>query len=129
MEGIYETQVPLMFRALTNLGCLCQVSAERRKALRGRVNIKRLHLLQFCNFVSLFSGNGCIFTRRFGVSLFESGSLFRRERHSQTLPLPLSTVRLFTSLQLLLGKLPRGRQQRQVDEYDRFGEERHCLWL
>lgn len=38
VEGVYETHVPLMFRALVRLGCLCTVSRQYIKALEGRVS-------------------------------------------------------------------------------------------
>ncbi len=37
IEGVYETQVPLEFRALLRLGCVCTVSRDVVKALGGRV--------------------------------------------------------------------------------------------
>lgn len=36
VEGIYETQVPLMFRALIQIGCLCQVSSDYRKSSKSK---------------------------------------------------------------------------------------------
>ena len=42
IEGVYETQVPLQFRALVKLGCVCRVSRQDAKLLAGRVrNIRR----------------------------------------------------------------------------------------
>ena len=39
-EGVYETQVPLEFRALLRIGCVCTVSRQLVKALAGRVCTK-----------------------------------------------------------------------------------------
>ncbi|KAG7318195.1 hypothetical protein KOW79_017950 [Hemibagrus wyckioides] len=36
IEGVYETQVPLLFRALVQLGCLCMVNKQVVRALAGR---------------------------------------------------------------------------------------------
>ncbi|GAA6086212.1 DNA polymerase epsilon catalytic subunit A [Tachysurus ichikawai] len=36
VEGVYETQVPLLFRALVQLGCLCMVNKQVVRALAGR---------------------------------------------------------------------------------------------
>ncbi|XP_062505128.1 DNA polymerase epsilon catalytic subunit A-like isoform X2 [Corticium candelabrum] len=36
IEGVYETQVPLQFRALVKLGCVCRVSRQDAKLLAGR---------------------------------------------------------------------------------------------
>ena len=33
VEGVYETQVPLLFRALTRLGCVCRVAREHARTL------------------------------------------------------------------------------------------------
>ena len=38
IEGVYETQVPLEFRAVLNLGCVCTVNRDVVKALGGRVS-------------------------------------------------------------------------------------------
>ena len=38
IEGVYETQVPLEFRALLRLGCVCTVNRDVVKALAGRVS-------------------------------------------------------------------------------------------
>ena len=35
IEGVYETQVSLLFRALCNVGCVCTVSKESTKELEG----------------------------------------------------------------------------------------------
>ena len=37
IEGVYETQVPLEFRALLRLGCVCTVNRDVVKALGGKV--------------------------------------------------------------------------------------------
>ena len=34
VEGVYETQVPLLFRAVLNLGCICAVSRQGADTLR-----------------------------------------------------------------------------------------------
>ncbi|XP_053510024.1 DNA polymerase epsilon catalytic subunit A [Ictalurus furcatus] len=36
IEGVYETQVPLLFRALVQLGCVCMVNKQVVRALAGR---------------------------------------------------------------------------------------------
>lgn len=36
IEGVYETQVPLMFRALVQLGCVCMVNKHAMRDLAGR---------------------------------------------------------------------------------------------
>uniref|UniRef100_A0A8C9TG99 DNA polymerase epsilon catalytic subunit n=1 Tax=Scleropages formosus TaxID=113540 RepID=A0A8C9TG99_SCLFO len=36
IEGVYETQVPLLFRALVQLGCLCMVNKQVVRSLGGR---------------------------------------------------------------------------------------------
>ncbi|XP_036290221.1 DNA polymerase epsilon catalytic subunit A isoform X1 [Pipistrellus kuhlii] len=36
IEGVYETQVPLLFRALVHLGCVCEVSKQLGRHLLGR---------------------------------------------------------------------------------------------
>ncbi|XP_071842245.1 DNA polymerase epsilon catalytic subunit A-like isoform X3 [Apostichopus japonicus] len=36
IEGVYETQVPLDFRALVNLGCVCQVNRDYARFLAGK---------------------------------------------------------------------------------------------
>ena len=38
IEGVYETQVPLEFRALTKLGCVCTVTREFARNMDGKVN-------------------------------------------------------------------------------------------
>ena len=38
IEGVYETQVPLIFRALLKVGCVCTVSRQLSKALGGKVS-------------------------------------------------------------------------------------------
>ena len=34
IEGVYETQVPLLFRAMLRLGCVCAVNRQVAHALR-----------------------------------------------------------------------------------------------
>lgn len=36
IEGVYETQVPLLFRALVQLGCMCMVNKQAVRELAGR---------------------------------------------------------------------------------------------
>ena len=38
VEGVYERQVPLMFRAIVALGCVCSVNREFAKTLRKKVH-------------------------------------------------------------------------------------------
>ena len=38
IEGVYETQVPLTFRALLRLGCVCTVNRQYVRALAGKVS-------------------------------------------------------------------------------------------
>ena len=38
VEGIYETQVPLEFRVLVHLGCVCKVGKEHVLQLSSRVS-------------------------------------------------------------------------------------------
>ena len=42
IEGVYETQVPLLFRALVKLGCITMVNRDFAKFMAGRVRY------QFC---------------------------------------------------------------------------------
>lgn len=37
IEGVYETQVPLVFRALVKLGCVTMVNRDFSKYMAGRV--------------------------------------------------------------------------------------------
>ena len=37
IEGVYETQVPLLFRALVKLGCVTMVNRDFAKFMAGRV--------------------------------------------------------------------------------------------
>lgn len=37
VEGIYETQVPLEFRGIVHLGCVCMVAKEHIRELSARV--------------------------------------------------------------------------------------------
>ena len=39
IEGVYETQVPLEFRALLQLGCVCMVNRQVARMLVGKVTI------------------------------------------------------------------------------------------
>ena len=39
IEGVYETQVPLDFRALVRIGCVCTVSRQHAKLTAGKVII------------------------------------------------------------------------------------------
>ncbi|CAG0886396.1 unnamed protein product, partial [Darwinula stevensoni] len=52
IEGIYETQVPLLFRILVSLGCLCRVDPSQRQILsRNGIGVTKsfeLNNLLFC---------------------------------------------------------------------------------
>jgi DNA polymerase epsilon subunit 1 len=39
IEGVYETQVPLLFRALVKVGCVTMVNRDFAKFMSGRVSI------------------------------------------------------------------------------------------
>lgn len=39
IEGVYETQVPLLFRALYRLGCITTVNRDFAKYMQGRVSL------------------------------------------------------------------------------------------
>lgn len=39
IEGVYETQVPLLFRALVRLGCVVTVNRDFARYMSGRVGI------------------------------------------------------------------------------------------
>lgn len=39
IEGVYETQVPLLFRALVKLGCVTMVNRDFAKYMAGRVSV------------------------------------------------------------------------------------------
>jgi hypothetical protein len=39
IEGVYETQVPLVFRALVRLGCVTTVNRDFAKYMAGRVGL------------------------------------------------------------------------------------------
>jgi DNA polymerase epsilon subunit 1 len=46
IEGVYETQVPLLFRCMVRLGCVCTVSREHARMAVGRVRAEmRISLL------------------------------------------------------------------------------------
>lgn len=51
IEGVYETQVPLLFRALLRLGCVCSVNRQVADALRRVGGLKAVHLC----FSSIFN--------------------------------------------------------------------------
>ena len=40
VEGVYELQVPLEFRALLRIGCVCKVSRDFVRAVGGKVRTK-----------------------------------------------------------------------------------------
>ncbi|RLV97718.1 hypothetical protein DV515_00011497 [Chloebia gouldiae] len=54
IEGVYETQVPLLFRALIHLGCVCMVSRQLVRHLAGReaetFNIEHLEMRSLAQF-------------------------------------------------------------------------------
>ena len=50
VEGVYETQVPLLFRAVLNLGCICAVSRQVADSLRRVGFIILCFVLSFCFF-------------------------------------------------------------------------------
>lgn len=45
IEGVYETQVPLLFRALYRLGCITTVNRDFAKYMQGRVSQHTCHFL------------------------------------------------------------------------------------
>lgn len=54
IEGVYETQVPLMFRAILRLGCVCTVSRQVAQSVGHKVTTSVLKLyLIFQNINSL----------------------------------------------------------------------------
>ncbi|VDO97023.1 unnamed protein product [Soboliphyme baturini] len=60
IEGIYETHVPLLFRALVTLGCLCRVNEESRYDLIRTGSVKHeceCFSLKHLEYVSLVSGS------------------------------------------------------------------------
>ncbi|RMC06098.1 hypothetical protein DUI87_17643 [Hirundo rustica rustica] len=61
IEGVYETQVPLLFRALTHLGCVCMVSRQLVQHLAGReaetFNIEHLEMRSLAQFTYLEPGS------------------------------------------------------------------------
>ncbi|KAI1232850.1 hypothetical protein IHE44_0006030 [Lamprotornis superbus] len=60
IEGVYETQVPLLFRALIHLGCVCMVSRQLVRHLAGReaetFNIEHLEMRSLAQFTYLEPG-------------------------------------------------------------------------
>ncbi|KAL2298672.1 hypothetical protein Nmel_015678 [Mimus melanotis] len=61
IEGVYETQVPLLFRALIHLGCVCMVSRQLVQHLAGReaetFNIEHLEMRSLAQFTYLEPGS------------------------------------------------------------------------
>uniref|UniRef100_A0A8C3Y6J6 DNA polymerase epsilon catalytic subunit n=1 Tax=Catharus ustulatus TaxID=91951 RepID=A0A8C3Y6J6_CATUS len=61
IEGVYETQVPLLFRALIHLGCVCMVSRQLVRHLAGReaetFNIEHLEMRSLAQFTYLEPGS------------------------------------------------------------------------
>ncbi|CAN8193292.1 unnamed protein product [Coccothraustes coccothraustes] len=61
IEGVYETQVPLLFRALIHLGCVCMVSRQLVRHLAGReaetFNIEHLEMRSLAQFAYLEPGS------------------------------------------------------------------------
>lgn len=50
VEGVYETQVPLLFRAIAELGCVAQLSREAQAQFNG-TSQQRQYKLQDLNFI------------------------------------------------------------------------------
>ena len=51
IEGVYETHVPLMFRALINLGCVVTVDRKFSQQMAGRVrSVVQRNTLSFICF-------------------------------------------------------------------------------
>ncbi|KAF4795109.1 hypothetical protein TURU_095920 [Turdus rufiventris] len=61
IEGVYETQVPLLFRAVIRLGCVCMVSRQLVRHLAGReaetFNIEHLEMRSLAQFTYLEPGS------------------------------------------------------------------------
>ncbi|XP_074410293.1 DNA polymerase epsilon catalytic subunit A isoform X1 [Zonotrichia albicollis] len=61
IEGVYETQVPLLFRAVIHLGCVCMVSRQLVRHLAGReaetFNIEHLEMRSLAQFTYLEPGS------------------------------------------------------------------------
>jgi len=54
VEGIYETQVPLDFRAIVQLGCVCSVDRQAARKMREVTDTFDLAQLNFCNITPDF---------------------------------------------------------------------------
>lgn len=50
VEGIYETQVPLLFRALLKLGCVCSVDKNESRRLATALTENNTFMLQHLTF-------------------------------------------------------------------------------
>uniref|UniRef100_A0AAY5EBJ6 DNA polymerase epsilon catalytic subunit n=1 Tax=Electrophorus electricus TaxID=8005 RepID=A0AAY5EBJ6_ELEEL len=61
IEGVYETQVPLLFRALVQLGCVCMVNKQAVRELAGRdadtFDLEHLDMRSLAQFSYLEPGN------------------------------------------------------------------------
>ncbi|TSU24182.1 DNA polymerase epsilon catalytic subunit A [Bagarius yarrelli] len=61
IEGVYETQVPLIFRALVQLGCVCMVNKQVVRALAGReadtFDLEHLEMRSLAQFSYLEPGS------------------------------------------------------------------------
>lgn len=61
IEGVYETQVPLLFRALVQLGCMCMVNKQVVRALAGReadtFDLEHLEMRSLAQFSYLEPGS------------------------------------------------------------------------
>uniref|UniRef100_A0A6Q2YZ91 DNA polymerase epsilon catalytic subunit n=1 Tax=Esox lucius TaxID=8010 RepID=A0A6Q2YZ91_ESOLU len=61
IEGVYETQVPLLFRALVQLGCVCMVNKQVVRALGGReaeaYDLEHLEMRSLAQFSYLEPGS------------------------------------------------------------------------
>ncbi|XP_076126347.1 DNA polymerase epsilon catalytic subunit A [Alosa pseudoharengus] len=61
IEGVYETQVPLLFRALVQLGCMCMVNKQAVRDLAGReadtFDLEHLEMRSLAQFSYLEPGS------------------------------------------------------------------------
>nr|XP_023689121.1 DNA polymerase epsilon catalytic subunit A [Paramormyrops kingsleyae]XP_023689122.1 DNA polymerase epsilon catalytic subunit A [Paramormyrops kingsleyae]XP_023689123.1 DNA polymerase epsilon catalytic subunit A [Paramormyrops kingsleyae] len=61
IEGVYETQVPLLFRALVQLGCVCMVNKQAVRSLGGReidtYDLEHLEMRSLAQFSYLEPGS------------------------------------------------------------------------
>ena len=52
IEGIYETQMTLEFRAIMTLGCVCRVDKNEKNNLRENTDVFNLEQLNFLTYAS-----------------------------------------------------------------------------